>query len=175
MEFDMELNGNKVVDWEMDLYGATEDELNPYNLLFTGGEFANGCSLTGVQLHKLSKKYPNVIYQIIKEDLSDDNPLHKEFANYVPVAETPEPAMDPEQLNRLRNIAKRAYSYFSPSCQETIYLQPYDWYASANPGENLKFRGWGADTESDYEVYYNEVNVDEDYFQELKKIDFTSV
>ena len=174
MSYKMELNGNKVVDWDMDLYGATQEELNPYKLLFTDAEFENGCTLTGPQLHKLSKKYPNIIYRIIKKDLAKDSPLHAEFANYVPKAVTPEPVMDTEQLTRLRNIAKRAHRYFSPSCQETIYLKPYDFYASPNPEENLKFHGWGADTEADYEVYFNEVNVDEDCFYEITKIDFAS-
>lgn len=176
MAYKMELNGKKVVDWEMDLYGATQEELNPYKLLFTDGEFEKGIQMTGLQLEKLSRKYPDIIYRIIKKDLAKDSPLHAEFANYVPVEETPAPALDEEQRKKIVRIIERASIYFSCNCQERIYISSYD-SAEPEPGEDIEtlgFLGWGEETEDEYEILYNEIDLDLDYFYETIKIDIAS-
>lgn len=177
MSYKMELNGNKIVDWEMDLYGATQEELNPYELLFTYGEYENGCQLTTPQLVKLSRKYPDVIYQIIKEDLDDDSPFHAEFANYVPKAPEPEPILDKEQREKIVRIMHQASIYFSCNCQERIFISSYD-SAEPEPGESIEtlgFLGWGEETEDEYEILYSEIDLDEDCFYEIKKIDPATV
>jgi len=77
----MELNGRQVVDYESDFFMMDEDEFDPTTSLFTDAYFENGSKLTYLQIKKLSEKYPEVIYALAKEYLSEGNPLHEQYTN----------------------------------------------------------------------------------------------
>jgi hypothetical protein len=79
---DLEFKGNLVTEYLIDIFGMDDDELDPTKLLFCHAEFESGKVLTDKQLVTLSKKYPEVIYLLIKDDLPEDSPIH---ANYLEV------------------------------------------------------------------------------------------
>jgi hypothetical protein len=73
---DLELDGKVIDDYGTEIQGVPAEELDPANLLFTYGSFTNGTELTSNQLSKLSDKYRNVLYLLIKDDLPDNSPHH---------------------------------------------------------------------------------------------------
>jgi hypothetical protein len=75
----LELNGKVVTEYQTDIYGMSDEELDPADLLFNYAEFENGRELTDNQLIKLSKKYKHVLYLLVKDDLPEDSPHHVKY------------------------------------------------------------------------------------------------
>lgn len=76
---EMTLNGKKVADYETDCFGMDKNEIDPAEMLFTYAEFENGRELTDNQLDKLSKKYPEVLYNLLRDDIPKDSPIHARY------------------------------------------------------------------------------------------------
>lgn len=80
----LELNGRAVDEYEIDCFGLDQEDINPDNLLFTYAEFIDtGKHLTDNQLYKLSKKYPDIIYRLAHDLMSEDSPYHQLYGHLV--------------------------------------------------------------------------------------------
>ena len=73
----LKFNGRTVTMYQIDLYGVPEEDLDPAHLYFTYAEF-DDCqkTLTENQLLRLGRKYPEIIYLLIKDDLLPKDSLH---------------------------------------------------------------------------------------------------
>ena len=80
----LELNGRAIDEYEIDCFGLSEEDITPDNLLFTYAEFADkGKPLTDSQLYILSKKYPDIIYRLAYDLMSEDSYYHKLYGHLV--------------------------------------------------------------------------------------------